>query len=125
MAERRTASVRDAGTPSTGGCEWVSMTNSDKHETRVDRTDLCEECEREILPEVEHIEGQHELIHDARTAEEGFMPATGGKVVVRFSCQCSSVAVEYGPGSASAWKFPEAWMWADDYDGEEVPRFAD
>jgi hypothetical protein len=98
------------------------MTEED--ETQVDRTDLCEECEREIIPEMEYIEGQHELIHEARTAEEGFMPATGGKAVVRFSCECSSVTVEFGPGSASAWEFPDAWMWEDHYDDEEVPRFA-
>jgi hypothetical protein len=98
---------------------------SEEQSMEVDRTDLCEECEKEILPEVEHVEGQHELIHKARTAEEGFMPVTGGRVVVRFSCRCASVEVEYGPGTASAWEFPEAWMWADDYDPEEVPRFAD
>ncbi len=82
------------------------------------RTDICEECEREIVPEVELVKGQHELIHQARTAEEGFMSAVGGSVEVRFECQCSSVTVEYGPGSASAWDFPDAWMWPDNV--EEV-----
>jgi len=85
---------------------------------KIPRTDLCEECEREIIPEVEHVEGQHELIHQARTVDEDFMPVTGGKVTVRFSCRCSSVDIEYGPGSASAWDVPDAWMWEDQVDAE-------
>lgn len=90
--------------------------------TETPRTDLCEECDREILPELSHVEGQHDIIHAARTADEGFMPATGGAVVVTFQCQCSSVRVEFGPGSASAWDFPDSWMWPDDFDDEEVSR---
>jgi hypothetical protein len=98
----------------------MSETN-DKHDGEIPRTDICEECDREIVPEVKHIEGQHEIIHRARTAEEGFMPVTAGKAEIRFKCACSSVTVEFGPGSATAWDVPDAWMWEDNVDvGEEV-----
>jgi len=80
----------------------------------IPRTDLCEECRREIVANVESVKGQHELIHEAREADEGWMSATGGSVVVRFKCECASVDVEYGPGSVSTWKMPDAWMWEDD-----------
>ncbi len=93
--------------------------------SEVESTDLCEECEREIVADVEHVEGRDELIHQARTAERDFEPVTAGKAKVRFKCACSSVTVEFGPGSASAWDFPDAWMWEDNYDPEEVPRLAD
>lgn len=80
----------------------------------VPRTDICEECEREIVAEVSKIEGQHELIHEARTAEEGWMSTTAGQVTIRFKCVCDHVDVEYGPGTASAWDFPECWMWEEE-----------
>ncbi len=98
--------VTDGGTPATG----------EQQETP--RTDICEGCEKEIVAEVERVEGKHELIHQARTAEEGFMSAVGGSVEIRFECLCSSVVVEFGPGSASAWEFPDEWMWPDNV--EEV-----
>jgi hypothetical protein len=99
------------------------MPSDAQSDQATDRTDLCEECEREIVAEVERVEGKHELIHQSRTAEEGFMPITGGTVAVRFSCRCSSFTAEYGPGSASAWDVPDAWMWEENY--EEVPRLAE
>lgn len=90
-------------------------------EAAIPRTDICEECDREIVPEVRHIEGQHELIHRARTADEGFRPITTGKAEIRFSCACDGVTVEYGPGSTSSWKVPDAWMWEDNVEvGGEV-----
>lgn len=95
------------------------------NENQTPRTDICEECERDIVCEVVAVEGHHELIHKARTAEEGFMSVTAGKVVVEFSCRCGSAKVEYGPGSASAWEFPDSWMWPDEFEPEEVPRLAD
>lgn len=98
---------------------------SDESAVEVDRTDLCEECGREIVPDLERVEGQHELIHEARTAEEGFMSVVAGKAIIRYTCACSSVEVEFGPGSASAWDFPDSWMWADNYEPEEVPRLAE
>jgi hypothetical protein len=79
------------------------------------RTDICESCDREIVPELVKVTGQHELIHEARKQEEGFMPVTGGKATVSFSCRCSNVRVEYGPGSASAWDIPDSWMWEDEF----------
>lgn len=82
----------------------------------VPRTDICEECEWEIECEVVKVTGQHDLIQQAREAEEGFYPVTGGEVTVSFSCRCSNVRVEYGPGSASAWDVPDAWMWEDEVD---------
>jgi hypothetical protein len=84
----------------------------------IPRTDICEECDREIVPKVNHIEGQHELIHKARTADEGFMSVTAGKATITFQCRCSSVRVEFGPGSASAWDFPDGWMWEDEAEAE-------
>lgn len=85
-------------------------------EKEVPRTDRCEECEREIVPELEYLTGKHELIHQARQSEEGFMPVIGGKATVVFRCQCSTARVEYGPGSASAWDIPDSWLWEDDVD---------
>lgn len=85
------------------------------------RTDICEECDREIATEVTKLTGQHELIHQARMADEGFTPVTGGKVTVSFSCRCSHAEVEYGPGSASAWDIPDAWMWEDDFAEADSP----
>lgn len=85
---------------------------------QIPRTDICEECEREIVPEVDHVDGQHDLIHQARTADEGFMAVTGGSVTVTFACLCSRVQVEYGPGSASAWDIPDEWMWEDEVDSD-------
>jgi DnaJ-domain-containing protein 1 len=84
------------------------------------RTDICEECETEIVSEVERVRGQHELIHQARTSEEDFMSVTGGEVTVRFSCRCSSLKVDYGPGSASAWDVPDAWLWEDNFEKGEL-----
>lgn len=92
----------------------MSTTNADGDE--IPRTDICEECEREITPELQKLTGQHELINQAREAKEGFYPVTGGKATVSFSCLCSSVKVEYGPGSATAWDVPDAWMWEDEID---------
>lgn len=87
----------------------------------IPRTDICEECKREIVPEVRNIKGQHELIHRARTSDEGFMSITAGKAEIRFSCACSGVTVEFGPGSATAWDMPDSWMWRDNTDvGKEV-----
>ena len=82
----------------------------------VPRTDRCEECERDIVPEVTKITGQHELIHQAREAEEGWMSAVGGQVEVTFKCRCGSAKVEYGPGSTSAWNIPDGWLWEDEID---------
>jgi len=89
----------------------VTTTNKDGEE--IPKTDICENCEREILPELERVTGKHDLINQSRETDEGFMPVTGGTATVRFSCQCSSVEVEFGPGSASAWDFPDGWMWED------------
>jgi hypothetical protein len=85
----------------------------------VPRTDLCEECEREIVCEVVHVEGQHELIQQAREADEGFMPITGGKATLRYKCRCGHADVEFGPGSASAWDIPDGWLWEDSTEGEK------
>lgn len=94
---------------------------SEGENTEIPRTDICEQCEMEIVPEVVDIEGQHELIHRARCADEGFMPITEGKAEIRFSCACDGVTVEYGPGSTTAWDVPDSWMWEDNVDvGEEV-----
>lgn len=89
---------------------------SSQQQEEIPRTDLCESCNGEIVPEVKKIEGQHKLIHEARNAEEGWMSATGGNATIRFKCECSRVDVEYGPGSASAWDFPGSWMWEDEGD---------
>lgn len=89
---------------------------NDTQQAEVPRTDRCEECSREIVPEVERVEGQHELIHQAREADQGFMSVTGGKVTVVFSCRCGSAEIEYGPGTASAWDIPDGWLWEDDID---------
>jgi len=83
--------------------------------TDTPRTDICENCDREIVPELVKVTGQHELIHEARKQDEGFMPVAAGKATVSFSCRCSHVQVEYGPGSASAWDIPDGWMWEDEY----------
>ncbi len=93
-----------------------SESGNESSTEEVPRTDLCEECEREIVPELESLTGQHELIHQARQADEGFMPVTGGTATVGFSCRCSSVKVEYGPGYASAWDIPDGWLWEDEID---------
>lgn len=82
----------------------------------VPRTDICEECDREITAELVGLKGQHEIIHQAREADEGFMPVTGGKATVSFSCRCSHVRVEFGPGSTSAWDVPGAWMWESEFE---------
>lgn len=101
------------------------MTGSDADfENEVPRTDICEECDEEIVHELVAVNGRHEMIHQARTADEGFKPVTEGSVEVVFKCRCSHVRVEFGPGNAPAWEFPDAWMWADDFDPKEVPRFA-
>lgn len=88
---------------------------SETEEEKVPRTDICENCDREIIPEIVNITGQHELIHQARKQEEGFMPITGGKATISFSCRCSRMEVEYGPGSASAWDVPDSWMWESEF----------
>jgi kynureninase len=62
------------------------------------------------------VKGKDELIHQARQADEGYMPVTAGKVTVSFSCRCSHVHVDYGPGSTAAWNIPDGWMWEDDVD---------
>lgn len=93
----------------------MSTTTDDGKE--IPRTDICESCEREIVADVERVTGQHDLINQARQADEGFTPVTGGTVTVRFSCRCSTMDVEYGPGSASAWDVPDAWLWEDEIDG--------
>jgi len=82
---------------------------TDKEE--IPRTDICEECEREIVSNALYIGGKHELIHEAREADDKRMSATGGKVVIRFECRCESINVEYGPGSISVRNMPDAWMW--------------
>jgi hypothetical protein len=79
--------------------------------TDVPRTDLCEECETEIVSQVVDWSGRDEIIHEARKAEEGFMPATGGEVEVLFRCDCSQMTATFGPGSVSAWDVPDEWMW--------------
>ena len=95
--------------------------NSEKDAEQIPQTDICEECDREIVAEVGRVEGKHELIHRARTADEGFMPVTAGKAEIRFKCACSSVTVEFGPGNTTAWDVPDAWMWEDNVDvGAEV-----
>jgi hypothetical protein len=91
------------------------MSQTETPDEEVPRTDICEECDREIVAEVVKVEGQHELIHQAREADEGFMPVTGGKVTVSFGCRCSHVQIEYGPGSTSAWSIPDAWMWESEF----------
>ena len=80
----------------------------------VPRTDICEQCEREIVPEVKRIRGQHELIHQSRTADEDFDRIAAGTVTVVFACACSRLEVEYGTGTATAWDVPDAWMWDDE-----------
>lgn len=75
------------------------------------RTDICENCDREIVAELVKLEGQHELILKARQADDGFVPITGGKATISFSCRCSHAQIEFGPGSASAWEIPDEWLW--------------
>lgn len=90
-------------------------------DAEIPQTDLCEECGKEIVPDVVAIEGKDELIHRARTADEGFMSVTAGSAEVRLECACNGVTVEFGPGSMSAWDVPDSWMWEDNIDvGEEV-----
>lgn len=84
----------------------------------IPRTDSCEECEREIVPELTKLTGQHQLIDQARDSDEGFMPVTGGTATVSFSCRCSSATIEYGPGSASAWDIPDGWLWESENGGK-------
>jgi len=96
----------------------AATTETDDGE-EIPRTDICEECDREISAELVALEGQHELIHEARKAEEGFMPITAGKATVSFSCRCSHVQVEFRPGSTSAWDVPDAWMWEDELEVSE------
>lgn len=87
-------------------------------ETEVPRTDLCEECDREIQVELVGFRGQHELIHNARTADEDkqFFPVRGGEARVKMSCGCGYVNVEFGDGSVGlgAGEFPDGWMWEDE-----------
>lgn len=92
----------------------MSITTDDGEE--IPRTDICEECEREIVANVEAVTGKHDLIQQARETELGFKPVSGGSVTVRFSCRCSTMEVEYGPGSASAWDAPDVWLWEDEID---------
>ena len=92
------------------------MAESVEEREEVPRTDICEECDCEIISEVTKVTGQHELIHQAREAEEGWMTAVGGKVTVTFRCRCGSAKVEYGPGATSAWNIPDGWLWEDDFD---------
>lgn len=101
------------------------MSERAKDASEVPRTDICEDCDREITFELEAVEGRHELIHKARTADEGFNPVTAGTAKVRFSCACGSVTVEFGPGSATAWDFPDGWMWPDNFEDEEVSRLVE
>lgn len=94
---------------------------SDQQSAEIPRTDICEQCEYEIVSELVGMEGKHELIHRARTIDEDFFSVTAGKVEVELKCHCSSVTIEFGPGTQSAWKFPDSWMWEDNVDvGEEV-----
>lgn len=87
----------------------------------IPRTDFCEECDREIVAEVVGVEGRDEIIHRARTADEGFHSVAAGKAEIRFSCACDGVTVEFGPGSATAWDVPDSWMWEDTIEaGAEV-----
>jgi len=90
------------------------MSEASSESEEIPPTDLCENCGREIVPEVVKLKGKDELIHEARTAKEGWMSATAGTATIRFKCRCSHVDVEYGPGSASAWDFPDSWMWEDE-----------
>ena len=91
------------------------MTRSVTSDEDVPRTNICEECEREIVPELVELSGQHELIHEARKQDGGFMPITAGSATVTLSCRCSHVQAEYGPGSASAWDIPDGWMWKEEF----------
>lgn len=94
----------------------ATITTADGEE--IPRTDICEECDREIVAELVELEGQHEIIHQARTADRGFEPVTAGQATVSYSCRCSHVRVKFGPGTTSAWDVPDGWMW--DEDDEEV-----
>lgn len=85
-------------------------------QNEVPRTDKCQECDREIVAELVELEGKHKLIHQARKADEGFMPVTGGTATVRYKCRCGHVDVEFGPGSTSAWDIPDGWMWEGEID---------
>lgn len=87
---------------------------TDERDEEIPRTDICENCDREIEAELVELTGKHELVQQARDADEGFMPVTGGKATVSFSCRCSHVQVEYGPGSCSAWDIPGSWLWEDE-----------
>ena len=102
---------RGDGIETDGGSDRCA---GDTERTRIPRTDRCEECEREIVPELVELTGQHELIQQARDADEGFMPITAGKATVRYSCRCGSAEVEFGPGAASAWDIPQGWLWGSD-----------
>jgi len=78
----------------------------------IPRTDICENCDREIIPELVKLTGQHELIHKARKQEYS---VSAGEATISLSCACSHVHVKYGPGSASAWDIPDGWMWEDNF----------
>jgi hypothetical protein len=80
------------------------------------RTDICEECEREIVPSLVYIDGKHELTHETREVDDKWMSATWGTAVIRFKCRCASVDVEYGPGSVSVRKMPDAWMCEESFE---------
>lgn len=84
----------------------------------IPRTDICEDCDREIVGQFEGAKGKDELIQLARESEEGFMTVTAGSATISYACSCSYVEVEYGPGSVSAWDIPDGWLWEDDDDGE-------
>jgi hypothetical protein len=77
----------------------------------VPRTDICRYCDRQIIPEVEKITGQHEIIHAARNVDLGVENVAGGTVEVVFCCGCSSCTVEYGAGSTMAAEVPDEWLW--------------
>lgn len=94
------------------------MTNTTEETNSAPRTDICEECDREILVEFKSFIGQHELIHRARTADEDkqFYPVRGGSATIRMYCRCGSVDVEFNEGKVGlgAREFPDGWMWEDE-----------
>lgn len=78
------------------------------------KTDICEECDREIIPELVWVNGQHEMIDAARDPDEDFTRISETSAVIRWSCACSSVKVEMESSGITAFDVPDEWMWDDE-----------
>lgn len=78
----------------------------------IPRTDICESCDREIVPELGSVSGQHAMIHAARTAGEGYTRISESSAEIRWSCACSGVTME--SNGVSEFDVSDDWMWEDE-----------